>query len=66
MSDSNNKKHNGFSEIQETLLRSFWRVFTLPFRVVAFVYRRLAAIPIKNLILMTAIFIALLAVTGLV
>ena len=52
--------------MQETLLHSFWRVITLPFRAIAFVFRRISTIPIKNLILMTVIFLVLLALTAVI
>jgi nitrate/TMAO reductase-like tetraheme cytochrome c subunit len=62
-----NKKegYNGFDpeQLPKTLVKSFWAVFTLPFRTVRFIYRRLSEIPLKNLLLMTAIFIGLIALT---
>ncbi|MFH1862767.1 MAG: NapC/NirT family cytochrome c, partial [bacterium] len=41
----------------------FLRVLTIPFRAVRFIYRKIATIPLKHLLLMTAIFIALVTLT---
>lgn len=43
--------------------RIFWQVFTLPFRAVRLVYRKVAAIPIKHLIFMALIAIGLGVIT---
>jgi nitrate/TMAO reductase-like tetraheme cytochrome c subunit len=56
-------KNEEFYDLPETLIRSFWAVFTLPFRTVRFIYRRLSEIPLRNLLLMSLIFIGLVAVT---
>jgi hypothetical protein len=57
------KKKSKKTGFWEFLAMSFWRVFTIPFRGVRFVYRKLSAIPLKHLVLLAAIFIGLVVVT---
>jgi len=59
------QEHNNDAKIDlpETLWKSFWQVFTLPFRAVGFLFRRLIQIPLKNLLLMSFFFFALIAIT---
>ena len=45
--------------LHQTLIKSFWQVFTLSFRVVGFGFRKLSGIPLKNFLLMAVIFIIL-------
>jgi hypothetical protein len=64
MSDKDNK--NNFKKernFQETLWHSFWVVFLLPFRTIGFGFRKLSAIPLKNLILMAIIAVVLIVVS---
>jgi len=64
------KKQNTVNQQKDnfprTFLRSFWLVFTLPFRALGFIFRRLAEVPIKNLLLMAVIFVALVMITMVV
>ncbi|MCX6640833.1 MAG: NapC/NirT family cytochrome c [bacterium] len=60
------KERNHYSEstsLPQTLIRSFWAVFMLPFRMVRFAFRRLSEIPLKNLLLMGLIFVVLVLIT---
>ena len=57
------RDEDGSFATPRNFLHSFWAVFTLPFRTVRFIFRRLGDIPVKNLILMSAIFIILIGVT---
>lgn len=49
--------------IPRSFLHSFWAVFTLPFRAVAFAFRKLSEIPLKDLLIMGAIFVGLVFIT---
>jgi len=55
------KNDNG--SFRQTLLHSFWQVIRLPFRATGFFFRRLADIPLKNLIMMGVIALGLMLIT---
>ena len=55
--------HQGFVG---RFLRSFWTVFTLPFRTVRFGFRKLFEVPLKDLVFMAFIFLGLVIVTLIV
>ncbi|MBC8247185.1 MAG: NapC/NirT family cytochrome c [Deltaproteobacteria bacterium] len=63
MTANGKRDEDGSFATPRNFLHSFWAVFTLPFRTVRFIFRRLGDIPVKNLILMSAIFIILIGVT---
>lgn len=63
MNNTENSKDTKQEKLPKAFIKSFWVVFTLPFRTVWFIYRRLSEIPLKNLLLMTGIFIGLVAIT---
>ena len=63
MSKTEKHDEDGSFATPRNLLHSFWTVFSLPFRTVRFIFRRLSDIPVKNLILMSAFFIILIGVT---
>ena len=58
-----NRINSKIFNLLRIIARSFWRVFSLPFRAVRFVYRKIARIPLKQLILLSAIFIILIVTT---
>jgi len=63
---ANNHSREDREQFTETLLKSFWLVFTLPVRTVVFGFRKLFDIPPKNLGLMMFFFLVLVSVTLLI
>jgi nitrate/TMAO reductase-like tetraheme cytochrome c subunit len=66
MMEKKQKRDTSLTKLSETLWRSFWLVFTLPFRTIWFGFKKLAEIPPKNLLLMAVIFFGLITVTGFI